>query len=268
MPNDGGHHFITFNVHNAFVDRPVELPCGKCVGCVQDKAQGWAIRCVHESMFHVQNCFITLTYRDPPPEKLSKEHVQDFIRSMRDAGIKLRYFVCGEYGEKTRRPHYHMIVFGHDFRDGSIRAGMGPISPNEYYVNPMIDKFWGHGNCMIGPAEPGSIFYTTGYALKNFGDAECFHLASRRPFIGAEWLAKYYDDLVRCNCVTIDGNKHSIPAAYLRRMEYAGDFDVLRDRRRAHAENLTPEEIWSKREGARSRELNLKSAAAAARGDL
>jgi hypothetical protein len=35
-------------------------------------------------------------------------------------GGKIRFFHCGEYGDKTRRPHYHALIFGYGFPDKKI----------------------------------------------------------------------------------------------------------------------------------------------------
>lgn len=63
----------------------------------------WAVRCVHEAKFHEKSMFITLTYDEknvPEDYGLHHEHFQKFIRSFRKrTGEKLRYFMCGEYGE-------------------------------------------------------------------------------------------------------------------------------------------------------------------------
>lgn len=60
----------------------VIVPCGQCMGCRLDKANDWAIRCVHEAKLHLQNCFITLTYKPeclPPDSSLHRDHLQLFL---------------------------------------------------------------------------------------------------------------------------------------------------------------------------------------------
>ena len=59
-----GRHGITFNLNEAFVEFPVTVPCGQCIGCRLERSKMWAVRCMHESQLHDKNCFLTLTYND------------------------------------------------------------------------------------------------------------------------------------------------------------------------------------------------------------
>lgn len=260
-PNDSGRFPVVFSLHAGDRDRPISLPCGKCVGCVQDKAEAWSVRCYHESLQHEQNCFATLTYADPCPEKLSKPDLQKFFKRLRKQAVRFRYFACGEYGERTHRPHYHVLFFGQDFLGGAEHIG-------KYYVNLMLSEAWGHGHVTLAPAEPESIFYVCGYSLKNLGDPDCFHMVSKRPYIGAAWLRSHSDDLVRNGFSTIEGVKHAVPMPYLRRAEPELEMEALRDRRQEKVRTAPPEDAWRRRSGYRSREINLMAAAAARRGDL
>lgn len=115
----------------------MQVPCGKCLGCLKSKQNSWSIR-VQEQLNQCPNsCFITLTYSDEnvpmafDPESgevrqsLHRKDFQDWIRRVRDKlrykfgpdYPKLQYFMCGEYGTKTFRPHYHAIIFGMRQRD-------------------------------------------------------------------------------------------------------------------------------------------------------
>ena len=98
----------------------VALPCGQCHGCRLERSRQWAVRCLHESTLHAQNCFITLTYDDanlPTNGSLYYPDFQKFVRSLRDAGYIFRYYMAGEYGSNFDRPHYHSILFGMHFPD-------------------------------------------------------------------------------------------------------------------------------------------------------
>lgn len=252
--NDSGRTPIVFSLRDGYIDRPIDLPCGKCIGCLRDKANAWAVRCYHESTLHDRNCFVTLTYREEEcPQRLRQSDLQRFFKRMRSRGVKLRYFACGEYGGRFGRPHYHALIFGQDFREGSIPLG----TAGQYYTAPLLDETWGHGFVTIGALEAGSAFYVAGYSLKNLGDEDAFHCASKRPYIGHGWLAKYHDDIVRNGFVTIGGKRFTVPRSYLDRPEFRFEFDELRESRRAHIEAQTPAQIVARRESARSREINM-----------
>jgi len=114
-----GKRSIVFQRSEAFVDMPVVVPCGQCIGCRLEKSRQWAIRCVHESKCHDDNIFVTLTYNNenlPKDGSLCLADLQKFMKRLRKKyGAGIRYFACGEYGEKLKRPHYHVCIFGLNF---------------------------------------------------------------------------------------------------------------------------------------------------------
>ena len=97
----------------------VLVPCGHCVGCSSDISRDWSYRMLMEKEMSKNAWFLTLTYDDehiPKNHQLSKEELDTFIKKLRnfyyDLGLKdIRYYACGEYGSKSARPHYHMIVY-------------------------------------------------------------------------------------------------------------------------------------------------------------
>jgi len=98
------------------IRRSLSLPCGKCIGCRLVKRRSWAIRCMHEASLHNENSFLTLTY-DDNHDKLSLDYsdFQSFIRRVRKKFGKVRFFMCGEYGDLTRRAHFHALFFWPNF---------------------------------------------------------------------------------------------------------------------------------------------------------
>lgn len=212
----------------------IYVPCGKCEGCRADQAKMWAIRCYHEASLYNKNCFLTLTYDDdhlPPDGKIHKEHLQKFFRALRDRGHKIRYFACGEYGELTRRPHYHAIVFGEDFKDGHIEQIGRTTTATKYstgegtYVSPILRQCWvdasppgpptSRGYVQAAEINMATICYVCGYTAKKIGDPDVFTLMSRRPGIGHRWLDCFKDDLLKTNSVTIEGKEYAVPPRYL-----------------------------------------------------
>lgn len=79
---------------------------------------------------------------------LSKRDVQLFIKRLRKAHkkTKIKYYAVGEYGERTHRPHYHIILFNADIEK--------------------IQPAWKLGDIQYGTVTGGSIAYTLKYMGK------------------------------------------------------------------------------------------------------
>lgn len=88
----------------------INVPCGKCYACLANRRRSWLFRLQMESL-RSYPWFGTLTYDDVNCDGLlHKEHVDSFISDMRSA-ISFKYYLIGEYGTNTYRPHYHFIFF-------------------------------------------------------------------------------------------------------------------------------------------------------------
>lgn len=142
----------------------------------------WKIRLVEESRKCIANSFLTLTYNDAniPPEGLQKRDIQLFIKKMRKR-FKFRYYLIGEYGPTTYRPHYHAIMFGIDnntCRDMEI----------------IVEDVWGHGFITLEPITETRINYIAEYHVNRFnypqGQEPTFKLLSTRPAIGSNYIER------------------------------------------------------------------------------
>jgi len=230
---------ITFKLQDGYVDRPMTVPCGQCIGCRVDKKRQWATRLVHEASLYKDNCFITLTYSDdnlPTNGSLNKKHFQDFMKRLRKANTnKIRYYHCGEYGEKYFRPHYHAILFNHDFSDKQKLEYKGNLFTSQLLTNAWHDK----GFATIGDVTLESAAYVAGYVQKKVtgknqnnyyrrfdhldeqtgelvGEFQLqpeYSTMSRRPGIASDWFDKYHTDIYK-DFVTIQGKKQKIPKYY------------------------------------------------------
>jgi len=186
----------------------------------------WAIRCVHEAQSHELNCFVTLTYADdkiPPGGTLVKKHFQDFMKRLRKLHkLPVRYFHCGEYGETTLRPHYHAILFGIDFADKKLHSKNA--QGQTLWTSETLTKLWGFGHCLIGALTFETAAYTARYCLKKIngqladahyqGREPEYATMSRRPGIGADWFAKYSDDVYPSDFIVLRGQKQQPPRYY------------------------------------------------------
>ena len=216
LSNENGKHPIRFNFRDQTADYFID--CGKCEGCRVKQRRDWAIRMYHEAQSHEWNSFVTLTYSDqnlPQDGKISKPDLQKFLKRLRkQLNDKIRYYIVGEYGEMTRRPHYHACFFGSDFR-----------GPNSYNIrpgvwgNPHLDHIWKQGHVEIAEFNLATAMYTAGYVTKKAGDTDTFSLQSRNPPLGKEWVRKYHDQLRRIKAIPINGTEHPIPSIYLRWLE-------------------------------------------------
>lgn len=198
-------HFVTASAPlvsiggHVFLKDPVLIPCGKCVGCRLDFAKQWSTRCVLEMAYHPFNYFVTLTYNDGCcPSWLCKKDLQGFLKRLRNflgygEKDRIRFFACGEYGEHTFRPHYHLILFC----DKPLALEAKGI--NEF-LSPVVSKAWPFGFHTVSFAEPGCCAYVAGYVVKKASLdldrflVKPFLLMSRKPGIGFAYLADH--DLV------------------------------------------------------------------------
>lgn len=246
----------------------VEVPCGRCLGCRLEYSRQWAVRCIHEAQCHKTNSFITLTFAPehlPKNHSISKEDLQKFFKRLRkNTGIKLRYFACGEYGEKNNRPHYHAIIFGYDFPDKYLHT---KVNDNLLYRSPTLEKAWPFGHSLIGDVTFESAAYVARYVMKKRkGDEDTvdpktgktnkehymvadditgeifqlepeFCLMSRRPGIGKEWLEKYRSDTDK-DFITVRGSKMKLPKYYDSILEQENELEMMRrkGKRRRQAE--------------------------------
>lgn len=145
-----------------------EIPCGNCLGCKLDHANAWACRIMLECKDHKENSFITLTYENKNLNiqnnhmSLCKKDLQDFIKRLRfHLKTKISYFACGEYGPKTHRPHYHLIIFGYKPKD--LKLHKFSATENNMYISEELAKIWGKGYVCIEDVNYKTACYTARY---------------------------------------------------------------------------------------------------------
>ena len=146
------------NVHGQNKVTPV--PCGKCINCKKRRSRHWVFRLNEEAKISKSASFLTLTYENAPISKngfqtLVKKDYQDFMKRLRNLcpTSTLKYYMCGEYGSKTNRPHYHAILFN---------------LPHSVIKNPLlVEQQWKHGHIMLAENNQKTMNYVAGYVTKN-----------------------------------------------------------------------------------------------------
>lgn len=243
------------------VRRELKLPCGQCIGCRLERGRQWAVRCMHESQMHEFSCFVTLTYDDenvPSDFSLRYSDVQKFLKRLRRAHGKVRFFLCGEYGESNGRPHYHALLFGVLFRDRyywrKSSAGFN------LYRSETLERLWGHGNCEIGDVSFESSAYVAGYILKKVNGSKAdahyqcvdsdtgeifwrvpeFGRMSLKPGIGAGWFEKFGAEVYPLDRVVVNGREQKPPKYYDKLLEESAGlaFDEVAYARYLRADKL------------------------------
>ena len=179
------------------------MPCGQCEGCKLEKARDWATRCVLEAKYHSESCFLTLTYSDENlPSSLDehKKNLNSFIDSLRNAGLKIRYFGCSERGSRTKRLHAHVILFG--WCPGDLELYSKGSNGDFLYTSKTLEKYWTKGFSIVGFMTFQSAGYVARYTLKKSGsDDESFIFMSIRPGIGFQYLKDNAEIIVRYDSV-------------------------------------------------------------------
>lgn len=264
----------------------LQLPCGRCTGCRLERSRQWAMRIMHESQMHDDNCFVTLTFNDENLPKYGLDHsiFQRFMKRLRKSlePKKIRFYMCGEYGEQFGRPHFHFCLFGHDFKDK--KPFQKSPSGFQIYVSKQLDDLWGFGYTSIGDLTFESAAYVARYVMKKVtGDlagshyervdlttGEIYQLKpeyncmSRGQGIGLAWYEKYKDDVYNNDYVIIRGQKCKPPRYYDNKFKksYPVEFDLIQYEREKRArtkyEDNTEERLKVKEEVLNSRLNKLK----------
>lgn len=264
----------------------LNLPCRKCLGCKLDYARSWTDRMLLEYQDTKKAVFITLTYNDaslPVSDlgfmTLHKPDVQLFMKRLRRElePLKIRFFLAGEYGGTTHRPHYHAILFGVDmtnFPDSRVLKYDNIGLP--VYTSDALARIWSHGFVSLAPATYNTFAYVSRYMLKKQGpksyQMRCnwedysydglidkptqlavpeFNLMSRMPGIGIKYLesldidpAEEYNISVNTGKLRDPVRSMPIPEAFLRRLKSSDPqafSDLKAKRRRAADDSLKAE---------------------------
>lgn len=254
----------------------VELPCGHCDGCRIARSREWANRCMMELEYHDSAYFLTLTYdeehvprhwyADPSTGEalqslsLEKRDMQLFWKRLRKAfpDDKIRYFMCGEYGSTTFRPHYHAIVFGLHLTDlvpvqDIQRGDVG----YRYFTSESLQKCWSVvqkkgeydspcrkpiGYVLVGQVNWETCAYVARYVMKKavgpgFDVYQKFNIVpeyvdmSRRPGIGKQWYLDHpgcmeYDNI---SIATPTGGRKVRPPKYFDKLFDVDNPEIMAD---------------------------------------
>lgn len=259
----------------------VVVPCGKCLGCRLDYSRRWADRMMLELETEKKGVFVTLTYQDDKlpiafdddtgeaiGATLYKKDFQDFMKRLRrefdgkdghPGPVRIRYFLAGEYGPSTCRPHGHAIIYGlslEDFPDLEFR-GKNELGQN-FFSSEKFRNIWSNGFVSLSEVSWDTCAYVARYVVKkaqaetglspeDIGLEKEFCLMSRRPGLGAEYL-KQHPEALDFDSISIStpsgGRKIEVPKYYTRLCSDEKR-DIILEKRKMSADNMRHLQITS-----------------------
>lgn len=257
----------------------LQLPCGQCIGCRLEYSRQWATRCVLEAKQWQHNYFLTLTYDDehlPMHEHykvdtetgevmdshfvpvLEPDELKNFIKRFREImrrdyeKTNIRFFACGEYGDRGRRPHFHIILFNAPIPDLKYEYAH---NGNVFYSSEIIDRAWqGRGMTLVSDFSYDCAAYVAKYILKKHKGLDAqyyvdeglvpeFTRCSRRPGIGKAYYDEHKDEMYKFDSLVVKAGYgkviNSSPPKYFDRLFADEDPETLKankERRKESAE--------------------------------
>lgn len=244
----------------------IKIPCGKCAACRAAKCREWSDRMILELDHSKKAVFITLTYNDfhlpvylnletgQVENTLKKRDLQLFMKRLRKTKIfrdrELRYYACGEYGTNTKRPHYHMILYGvslDDFED-LVPKGCNELGQQYYKSDWLSEEVWKNGFCLLSSMSYRTCAYVARYVKKKDMGLQSdeyvdrmvepeFSVMSRNPGIGLYYPEEHpeFKDMSKFFLSDSNGSVElNFPKAFLRFLEKTDPdfYAVLKDERR------------------------------------
>lgn len=210
-----------------------QVPCNRCYACRYNRTAQWSFRIQEEERRSSSSYFVTLTYS---PENLPrcpkgrptlrKQDMIKFMKRLRKlttaSGQKLKYYLVGEYGSQTGRPHYHAIIM--NATEAQIKMA--------YHLDGKI-----LGHLHFGDVQSASVGYTLKYMLKDYrrkySDTRqpTFSIMSKGlglSYLTDEIIKWYHSDLSRSYVQLTGGVKVPLPRYFKLRI-----FDNDQRRRQA-----------------------------------
>jgi len=248
-----GEKNISFKKIDGHQNNILTIACGQCIECRIARSKSWALRIMHEAQLYEDNCFVTLTYNDESVSDLYSLEKRDmvlFLKRLRKkfSNKKIRFFQCGEYGEKYGRPHHHIILFNLDFPDKKI---IKVESGYRLYESNILTELWGNGNCIIGDLTMESAAYVARYCIKkatgkdsqnknirvDHQTGEIFEIEpeyitmSRKPGIAREWYKQFKEDIYSKDFIADKQKKFKPPKYYdkIYELEYPDKYKKLKE---------------------------------------
>lgn len=215
------------------------VPCGRCYACLSNKRKEWVFRAKQETKTSHNATVVTLTYSeenvpytDEGLQSLNDKDTELFMKRLRrkkeyqqkkhkyDHPLwtsPIRFYLVGEYGTKTFRPHYHALLW--NVPDDIVQE---------------IPNIWGLGHVKIDSMNEKAISYVMKYVItrndpKNPNGmrrvVQEYARMSRKPGIGYSFVES--NPNYKKGYVEVDGYKQSLPTYYKNLLGLDKNIDYL-----------------------------------------
>lgn len=204
------------------------------------------------------NLFLSLRYRDVQLylKRVRKAHDQH-AKATNTVAPRIKYYAVGEYGAKSKRPHYHMLIF-----DAKLEL---MFEKNDLlYLQMKMDgetqfrsKHWEHGLVTVGRVEKASVGYCLKYMCK-VGQVGKFQSDDRvrekalmSKGLGANYLTpqmiKFHrDEILDRMYVMTEGKKIAMPRYYKQKIYDQVELEYIYSYLAAKMERETTEPMNSR----------------------
>lgn len=207
--------FVYDPSHGGRVKRYFRVPCGKCIGCLKVRQQQYSFRAEFEAQDPRNKVilFCTFTFANEFLEdnELSKIDMQHYIRRLRKAlpDCRIKYLICGEYGELYGRKHYHAILYFDKYIDFKV-----------------VSDCWTFGLVDIAPFSLARAGYVAKYSVKQIGSRDEIDHRQMPFLLVSNSLGFYFLDLYGDFCrreyvsswPNLSGFPVSLPRVFMERL--------------------------------------------------
>ena len=183
-----------------------------------------------EAKQYKHNYFLTLTYdeehlprldmQDTVYSTLYKKDLQKFLKDLRRyyeyhyKHVGIRFYACGEYGDKTKRAHYHLIMF-----NMPIYTNLPNYKKNHEGImlkeGGFLTDIWKKGYVVVAPMEWSCAAYVARYCTKKItgnrsdeyyrGRTPEFSVMSRNPGIARNFYDMHKNEIYKNDEIFITG---------------------------------------------------------------
>ena len=147
--------------------------CRHCLECLNSKKYDWLLRCQNEKLAGWKNIyFITLTFDNDHYSIHGKKRLLSYWVKNNLARFlgrqNFKYFAVSEYGEKTGRFHFHMLLYTNFIFDDLQQLGKSHKARIQQYKSEFLCAYWKYGlHTITKVCNDKALMYCIKYSSKS-----------------------------------------------------------------------------------------------------